>query len=209
MFKSNCEVLGLWLWAQLGRQAAWRPRCIRIGVVWLVASCLQMLISVCLFGLGLWAQLGRQAAWRPWCIEMVSSGWWHCLAVAVVIACCGLWFWARVRSSSCLAAEVHSNWCRLVSGIVFAVVVTGNCWDLGSGRGLNLVVWLFGDWKAQSHSGLSAVASFSKLCWGNSFWWVNQVETCGAVLNKPSTIQWCLHEHPFVNVRSSSCLAAG
>ena len=146
MFKSNCEVLGLWLWAQLGRQAAWRPRCIRIGVVWLVASCLQMLICVCLFGLGLWAQLGRQAAWRPWCIEMVSSGWWHCLAVAVVIACCGLWFWARARSSSCLAAEVHSNWCRLVSGIVFAVVVTGNCWDLGSGRGLNLVVWLFGDW---------------------------------------------------------------
>ena len=73
-------------------QFVWRPRRIRIGVVWLVASCRQMLISVCLFGLGLWAQLGRQAAWRPWCIEMVSSGWWHCLAVAVVIACCGLWF---------------------------------------------------------------------------------------------------------------------
>ena len=70
VFKSNCEVLGLWLWAQLGRQAAWRPRCIRIGVVWLVASCLQMLISVCLFGLWLWAQLGRQAAWRPRCIRI-------------------------------------------------------------------------------------------------------------------------------------------
>ena len=82
--------------------------------------------------------------WRI--IELVSSGWWHCLAVTVVIACCGLWFWARARSSSCLAAEVHSNWCRLVGGIVVAVAVTGNCWDLGSGRGLNLVVWLFGDW---------------------------------------------------------------
>ena len=84
--------------------------------------------------------------WRI--IELVSSGWWHCLAVAVVIACCGLWFWARARSSSCLAAEVHSNWCRLVGDIVVAVAVTGNCWDLGSGRGLNVVVWLFGDWCA-------------------------------------------------------------
>ena len=43
-------------------------------------------------------------------------------------------------------AEVHSNWCRLVGGIVVAVALTGNCWVLGSGRGLNLVVWLFGDW---------------------------------------------------------------
>ena len=77
---------------------------------------------------------------------LVSSGWWHCLAVAVVIACCGLWCWARARSSSCLAAEVHSIWCRLVGGIVFAVAVISNCWDLGSGRGLNLVVRLFGDW---------------------------------------------------------------
>ena len=39
--------IGLWHWAQLGRQAAWRPRCILNGVVWLVASCWKMLISVC------------------------------------------------------------------------------------------------------------------------------------------------------------------
>ena len=57
------------------------------------------------------------------------------LAVAVVIADCGLWFWVRARSSSCLAVEVHSSWCRLAGGIVMAVAVTGNCWDLGSGRG--------------------------------------------------------------------------
>ena len=131
---------------ELGRQAAWRPRRIRIGVVWLVASCRQMLISVCLIGLGLWAQLGRQAAWRPRCIDRCRLVGGIVLAVAVVIACSWLWFWALARSSSCLAAEVHSIWCRLVGGIVFTVGVTGNCWDLGSGQGLNLVVWLFGDW---------------------------------------------------------------
>ena len=96
--------------------------------------------------------------------------------------------------------------------------------------------------------GLSAVASFSKLCWENSFRWSNQVETnfprgacydgcvsggssapeatvepdslllsrpwsiaewppvqwggCGgAVLNKPSTIQWC----SYTSIRLSIC----
>ena len=56
-------------------------RCNRIGVVWLVASCWQMLISVC---------------W-DWALALGST-----------------------RSSSCLAAEVHSFWCRLVGGIMLA-----------------------------------------------------------------------------------------
>ena len=76
-------------------QLAWRPRRIRIGVVWLVASCRQMLISVCLIGLGLWAQLGRQAAWRPRCIERCRLVGGIVLAVAVVIACS----WALVLGS--------------------------------------------------------------------------------------------------------------
>ena len=99
-------------------------------------------------------------------------------AVAVVIACCGLWFWARARSSSCLAAEVHLNWCRLVGGIVVAVAVTGNCWNLGSGRGLIwssgcLVTGVQSAWltKAQSHNGLVRSSKFLEIVLGNSFWW--------------------------------------
>ena len=76
-------------------QLVWRPRHIRIGVVWLVASCRQMLISVCLIGLGLWAQLGRQAAWRPRCIVKVSSDWWH----RVGSCCCDCLLWALVLGS--------------------------------------------------------------------------------------------------------------
>ena len=126
VFKSNCTDLGSGCGLKLGRQAAWRP-----GTIGMVSS--SWLAALCRLA------AGCNRGGVVWLVALFGS-------CCFVIACCGLWFWARARSSSCLAAEVHSNWCRLVSGIVFAVVVTGNCWDLGSGRGLNLVVWLFGDW---------------------------------------------------------------
>ena len=100
-----------------------------------------MLISVCwdwalALGLNSVVKLlgGRGAS--KWC-RLVGG---IVLAVAVVIAGCGLWFWARARSSSCLAAEVHSKWCRLVGGIVLAVAVTVIV------GGLDLVVKLSGGW---------------------------------------------------------------
>ena len=44
------------------------------------------------------------------------------LAVVVICDCLvlGLWLRVSIRSSSCLAAEVHSKWCRLVGGIMLA-----------------------------------------------------------------------------------------
>ena len=73
------------------------------------------------------------SGWRPRFI--LNNGWLmaSCWQLLFVIAGFGLWCWARARSSSCLAAEVHSSWCRLVGGIVMAVAVTGNCWGWGSG----------------------------------------------------------------------------
>ena len=47
------------------------------------------------------------------------------------------------RSSSCLAAEVHSKWCRLVGGILLADAVLCLL-GLGSGIGLYSVVKLLG-----------------------------------------------------------------
>ena len=59
---------------------------------------------------------------------MVSSGWRHRVgSCCLVIAGFGLWLWGSTRSSSCLAAEVHSRWCRLVDGIVLAVAIC-DCW---------------------------------------------------------------------------------
>ena len=55
----------------------------------------------------------------------------------------GLCALGSTRSSSCLAAEVHFNWCRLVGGILLAdadLCLLG----LGSGIGLNSVVKLLG-----------------------------------------------------------------
>ena len=161
---------------KLGRQAAWRPG--TIGMVsssWLAAPCKQLLcvkVTARYLGSGFLAQLGRQAAWRPRCIVKVSSDWWH--RVGSCCCDCLMWalVWARARSSSCLAAEVHSNWCRLVGGIVFAVVVTGNCWDLNSGRGLPgcLVTGVQSAWltKAQSHSGLVRSCKFLRNCVGKT-----------------------------------------
>ena len=129
--------IGLWHWAQLGRQAAWRPRCIFNGVVWLVASCWQMLIVFAWIGLWHWAQLGRQAAWRPRCILngvvwLVASCW------KMLISVC--WDWAlalgSTRSSSCLATEVQNRqaaWRKKFS-----------CWLSGWVRCYHCVIKLLG-----------------------------------------------------------------
>ena len=55
--------------------------------------------------------------------------------------------------------------------------------------------------KAQSHSGLVRSSKFLEIVLGKQFLVGNQVETCGAVLNKPSTIQWC----SYTSIRLSIC----
>ena len=100
--------IGLRHWAQLGRQAAWRPRCILNGVVWLVASCWLMLISVCWDWALALGSTRSSSCLAPRCILngvvwLVASCW------QMLISVC--WDWAlalgSTRSSSCLAAEVQ------------------------------------------------------------------------------------------------------
>ena len=47
--------------------------------------------------------------------------------------------WAFRLRFHMYVAGVQSRWCRLVGGIVVAVAMTGDCWDLGSGCGARTV----------------------------------------------------------------------
>ena len=108
-------------------------RCNRVGVVWLVASCRQMLISVCWD----WALVLGSTRSSSCLAAEVHSKWCRLdggIVFAVAVSDCWDWalaVWARARSSSCLAAEVHSSWCRLVGGIVLAVAMASDCKLIG------------------------------------------------------------------------------
>ena len=67
---------------ELGRQAAWRSGCYRVGVVKLVGGIVQtvaVIVIACFWALDAGLELGRQAAWRPGCNRggVVKMGWWH------------------------------------------------------------------------------------------------------------------------------------
>ena len=101
---------------ELGRQAAWRPRGNRGGVVkTLMALCILLLCCGCV-SRTLYAgfELGRQAAWRPRCnrggVDKTVVGIVHSAAVCGCVSL-ELIVWVRARSSSFMAAEVQSKWC--------------------------------------------------------------------------------------------------
>ena len=88
------EFVGYVAWfVVVGLQIAWRPACIRGGVVKMVVGTVCWLlfcgcVSWALYGGGGGVMLGRQAAWRPGCNRCVSSDcWWHCAVCWSVIAC--------------------------------------------------------------------------------------------------------------------------
>ena len=82
--------IGLWHWALLGRQAAWRPRCILNGVVWLMVSCWQMLIVFAGIGLWLRAQFRSSSCLAAGCNREMSSSLlaaqWKRLLCSVIVS---------------------------------------------------------------------------------------------------------------------------
>ena len=79
VFKSNCEVLGLWLRAQTRSSSCLAAGYNRDGVVKFVGGSVQQLLCLKVIarylGSGYGLILGRQAAWRPRTIGTVSSSW--------------------------------------------------------------------------------------------------------------------------------------
>ena len=108
---SDCVVFGSGCGLRLGRQAAWRPGYIWVGVVKVIGGTVQAVavFSDCeVLGSGCGLRLGRQAAWRPgyiWVgVVKVIGGTVHAVAVFSDCEVLGLWLRALARSSSCLAA---------------------------------------------------------------------------------------------------------
>ena len=107
-----------WIWAvALGSsrsyQAAWRPGYIRVGVVWLVASC-------CF----LWRVI-RVANWGVW--DLSRAVFWA-LDSGLVFGRQLSGGWGSNRAGVIL----------IFGGAVFAVAVSVIAWSLGSGCGLKL-----------------------------------------------------------------------
>ena len=116
---------------ELGRQAAWRPRCNRGGVVkTLMALCILLLCCGCV-SRTLYAgfELGRQAAWWPrcnrGCVDKTVVGIVHSAAGCGCVSL-GLSVQVRARSLCYIMAEGQSCWCRqdvetLCSLLVFMI----------------------------------------------------------------------------------------
>ena len=104
--------IGLWHWALLGRQAAWRLRCIVNGVVWLMASCWQMLIVFAGIGLWLRAQFRSSSCLAAGCNREMSSSLlaaqWKRLLCSVIVIKSFDGKRGILRLSSCLAAKLRS-----------------------------------------------------------------------------------------------------